>query len=872
MYWDNGMSREERPTAPIYALRKEGRIDEAYQVALRLYQQDSDDDVKKALSWVLIDLCKKFVSEQNLNQAQMHFNQLSSIQFDFEDDFVETIQKQIRFLKPKIDIHYNQIQQADELSKNGREEQALNIIRSMIANKQLSELNHETYGWIIYRYIKSQENNLTSVEIRTFLRDYMILKNERPSMLHSMILNFALNYSKTHSDFNFYNFFVLWNPENLRYEDLHNGYKEGKDIPSLIYRICKELANSNCIVDLEKDIIEKIGLDRNTILDFFRESYFWNLFNAHRESKFADLWHLFNKYNVTYGKYGKSKWHSEILKLADRFMKENESWRFLLFFKEWNPNDFMDSDWKEEKGKDGEVYKPLAIKAIKKTFEIIKNQKDKEVADLSWIIRVYDKAVKLFPDDEWLIREKALLHIKQKDFDSATKIYKNLVLELGDKYYAWQEFAECISADNQLKVGMLSKALSLEKNEDFLGDTHLKLAAALIEENLLENALFELETYKKHRESKSWKLSADFENLYSKAQVVKSNIIDNQELYKKFIPIAENFAYQDINWVELVLVDKWKNEDKKERVSFINTDSSIEFSIGVNRLAELRKIRVGQVCRFKLHKQEIKKEVDSLHSWQPKRIITEHKYTPLIVEQSNKEDWSILADCFAVVDYINKEKNIVHTITSDSKEVFFPQTKRELQLGEFISAKFYVKKVKDENRIELRNIRNIDKEKAASKFQSQIAVVDGINEQKQLFHFVINAKFQGIVKYAETELRPQEGDFIKIWFVTKTDKEKKTRIRPLKIGATDETNSNLRKDISGTLSVKYKGGFDEDMYENWEDEDWEIRKKNPDFAFINDYYVPKYLLEKHNITTDCKVRVKAIFAGDKWKVIEIEII
>ena len=384
----------------------------------------------------------------------------------------------------------------------------------------------------------------------------------------------------------------------------------------------------------------------------------------------------------------------------------------------------------------------------------------------------------------------------------------------------------------------------------------------------MENALFELQSYKKHRESKSWKLSANFENLYSKTQSVKLNIADNRELYNKFIPLAENFAYQDINWTEFVLVDKWKNEDQKERITFVNSNSSVEFSIGIHRLSGLRKIRIGQVCKFKLHKQEVKKEVDRLYGWQPKKIITEYKYIPLIIEQSGKEDWDILERCFAVVDYINKEKNIVHAITSDNKEVFFPQTKRELQLGEFISAKFYVKKVKDENRIELRNIRNIDKDEATSKFQSQIAVVDGINEQKQLFHFVINAKFQGIIKYAETELRPQEGDFIKIWFVTKTDKEKKTRIKTLKIGATDETNSNLRKDISGILKVKYKnnGHFDEDWLESYSD----VIK--PDFAFINDYYVPKHLLEKHNITTDCNVNARAIFAGDKWKVIRIGII
>lgn len=872
MYWNNGINREERPTASIYALRKEGRIDEAYQVALRLYQQDSDDDIKKALSWVLIDLCKKFISEHNLNQTQTYFNQLSNIQFDFKDNFVETIQKQIKFLKPKIDVHYGKIQQADELSRNGQEKQALGIIHSMIAANQLSEFNHETYGWIIYRYIKAQESNLTSIEVRTLLRDYMNLKNERPSMLHSMILNFALNYSKTHLDLNLYNFYILWNPENLRYEDLHNGDKDGKEIPSLISRICKELVNSNSITNLENNIIAKINLNRETILDFFREPYFWKLLNAQKENKFTDLWDLFNNYNRIYGIYGKSKWHSEILKLADRFMKENETWRFLLFFKEWNPNNFMDSDWKEEKGKDGESYKPLAIKTIKKSFEIIKNQQDNDFLDLSWLLEVYDKIVNLFPDDEWLIREKALLHIKQKEFDLATKIYKKLVLELGDKYYVWQEFSECINSDNKLKIGMYSKALSLEKNEDFLGDIHLKLATILVEENLWDNALFELETYKKHKESKSWKLSSDFGSIYSRAQSAKLNITDNRELYNKFIPIAENFAYQDINWREFVLVDKWKNEEK-ERITFINSDSSIEFSIGINRLAGLRKIRIGQICKLKLHKQEVKKEVDSPYSWQPKRIIVEYKYIPLIIEQSDKEDWAILEDCFAVVDYINIDKNIVHAITFENKEVFFPQTKKELQPGEFVTAKVYTKKIKDENRIELRNIQNIDKDKVISKLQCQIAVVDGTNKQKQLFHFVINAKLQGVIKYTETELRPQEGDFIKMWFVTKIDKECKIRVRILQVKPTEETNPNLKKNISGLLEMKYKNSnnFDRDWADDDFNEDWNVKPNivKPDFAFINDYYVPKYLLEKYGIIENCNVKATAVYTGDKWKVFEI---
>ena len=677
----------------------------------------------------------------------------------------------------------------------------------------------------------------------------MILKNERPSMLHSMILIFALNYSKTHNDFNFYNFFLLWNPDNLRHEDLHNGYKDGKDIPSLISRICREFANSNTEINIE-EFLNKINLNKEIVLDFFRETIFWNILNAHKENKFSELWNLFEQYNNNYSKHQQSKWHSEILNLAERFMKENDEWRFLNFFKNWNPENLRTDDWKETK-KDEHTYKPLGTKAIKMAFEVLKTQPSEQ--NLSWLIKPYETAIKLFPDDEWLLREKALLHFKNNELELAIKIYKQLVLELADKHYVWQEFSDCIVFDNSLKIGMLSKALNLEKNEDFLGDIHLDLAKSLIDENLLENALVELETYKKHREIKGWKLSSLYDDLCKKANSIKQSLKDNRELYKKFIPFAENFAYADFDWTEVVLVDKWKDDKGKERLTFTDGKTK-EFAISKNRFEVLRQSELGQILKFKLHKQEIKKEVENRFSWLGKNIITEHKYIPLIVEKSEKQHWEILEDTFAIVDYINKEKNIIHAITTDNKEVFFPQIKSELQIGDFVRAKIYTKKVKDENRTELRQIQKIDKSAVISKFQTQIAIVDGVNEQKQLFHFIISSKLQGIVKYTETNLRPNEGDFIKLSFATKTDKDRKLRVKVLSIEQTEEVNPNLRKDISGIMEMKYKN-YDED---------------SPDFAFIGDYYVPKYLLEKHNITGDCRVNARAIYSGDKWKVTEIE--
>lgn len=841
----------------VFALRNEAKnlegisklnkLTEALNLAQRLFSSEPYDDwIQKAFAYTLIDLSKYYIANKNINQAGVYFNQLLSIDFQEIDEIIEN---QKNFLRPKIDTNYSDVQKAEELSKNGNNKEALAIFKNLISQNRLTELHHESYGWIIYRYIKAEESNLSSVDVRTSLRDYMNLRNERPSMLHSMILNFALNYSKTHNDFKFYNFFLLWNPDNLRHEDLHNGYKDGKDIPSLISRICREFVNSNIEINIE-EFLSKINLNKEIVLDFFRETIFWNILNGHKENKFSELWNLFEQYNTNYSKHGQSKWHSEILNLAERFMKENDEWRFLNFFKNWNPENLSTDDWKETK-KDDHTYKPLGTKAIKKAFEVLKTQPSEH--NLSWLIKPYETAIKLFPDDEWLLREKALLHFKNNELELAIKIYKQLVLELADKHYVWQEFSNCIVFDNSLKIGMLSKALSLEKNEDFLGDIHLDLAKSLIDENLLENALVELEAYKKHREIKGWKLSSLYDDLYKKANSIKQSLKDNRELYKNFIPFAENFAFADFDWTEVVLVDKWKDDKGKERLTFTDGKTK-EFAISKNRFEFLKQSELGQVLKFKLHKQEIKKEVEAEFAWFGKTIVTEHKYIPLIAERSEKQNWEILEDTFAIVDYINKEKNIIHAITADNKEVFFPQIKSELEIGDFVRAKIYTKKIKDENRTELRQIQKIDKSSVISKFQTQIAIVDGLNEQKQLFHFIISPKVQGIVKYTETNLRPNEGDFIKLSFATKTDKDRKLRVKILSIETTEEVNPNLRKDIAGIMEMKYKN-YDED---------------SPDFAFVGDYYVPKYLLEKHNITSDCRVNARAIYAGDKWKVIEIE--
>lgn len=870
-------------SATVFELRKVAKelngdqklekLEQAFDIAKRLFHESSYDEwVKKAYAWVLIDLCKYHLSLNNLSVAANYFSRLADNKY--ADDIIEN---QVAFLKPKVNINYSVVKEAEEFSKANKHKEALNIFNSLIKENKLTEIHHEAYGWVIYRYIKSDDSGLNSIGVRTLLRDYMNLKNERPSLLHSMILNFALNYSKEHTDFNLYNFFKLWNPINLRNDDKSEQHYEGKNLPSLVSRIFRVFIESNYSIEIDfllnKVQMQSWGGDSTSeqkVLDFLREPYFWKIFNANKEKRFSDQWELFKKYNTVFSKYTGSKWHSEVLNLADRYMIETEEWRFLDFFKQWNPKNLQGQDWQETQ-KEEHVYKPLAVKCLKKAFAGLKAQADGS-NNVEWLLDVYNLAVSKYPQDEWLKRERALLLIRNEDLDSAIEVYKSLVLELGDKAYIWKEFSSCFHDKNDLKIGMLSKALQLERNEDFLGDIHLELAQALIESSLLENAMVELSTYKRHREEKGWKLSETYNKLIAKTSDSSTTLKNNKQLYEKFVPKAEEFAYQDIEWSSFVLYDVWKNpENNKERCNFTN-GNGIDFSISKRRFKQLRNARIGNVFELKLHKEEkepVKKEepVNWRNIYSAKQI--EYKYIPLLLKNSLKEDWSTLEDEIAVIDYINTEKNVIHVITAKNEEIFFKDDIQKYKVNDFILSKRLETKRKDEVRIELKNIKAIEKETAMDKFDKVLAVVDNINQEKNLFHFVANKTIHGIVRFRETDLRPTEGDVFEVRIAKKTDRKRnKVIYKAIELEETSERPGNLVKSIQGTLELKYKiGGYTRDFSDLDEDE---IREIKPDFGFVNDFYVPKYILKKFNISCDCNVTAKAVFSGEKWKIIELE--
>ena len=865
MHWHNDYDKDNyqhRQSTEIYDLRREGKLDEAKQRAEEILREDNTDtDVWKAYAWTLVDICKREQEQGNIDNARQIVDYLSKLYFDTRNDrFAGTLVRKIQQLRLSVNPYFTQIQEAKELSQNGNNDRAWEILTQLAAAGNLPVEAHESYGWTIYRYLKEHVSSLTSVQVRTQLRDYINLTNERPSNLHTQILSFALNYSKQDEKFKLIAFLRLWGPRYLRNDDFDDSQDgDGHSIPSLMSRIARAIVNYPT-AEIQ-DIIDLLPLRKDDFIEMLREHFFWKIYRSSENGVTSSTWDCFDQYLTFFATTPSSIWHSKVLSWADRVMKENNAYRFYDFFKRWDPEKLRPADWQEEKGENGEKYKPLAIKSLKKAREALETLSDDQIGDLQWLIDLYGIAIDKFPDDDWNIRSKALLHLRAGQLPEARSIYKELCLKMGEKFYIWQEYADCWKEPN-IKISLLCKALSLEKNEDFLGKIRLELARQLIKAKRFDNAAVELDLYKKHYTKMGWRIDTDVDGLLEQCSSTTPAQDKNASLYAECIPDAEERAYSDIPYTNLVLVDKWKNDGGKEMMTFVDGDS-IEFTTNRKRFPILRDSHLGQVWMVKLYKDETEKIVPNEYSWRPPKKEKIIKYVPLIISTSDVNDWLSLPIKYGIVQHVNTEKKAYHIYSTESVLSYEHYKTQSLNKGDFVTFRQYKKKVKEETKVFFCDIRKCDPVEGLQQFECRTVVVDDVNTQKQLFHFVLGLyQLSGVLRFDQTELRPSVGDCIVIhYYERKIDDKKnpghqKRVIEVIKAEATDEINSELVKTIYGLLELKYRSGW---------------ARGKPDFAFIDDdYYVHQSLLKKYNIHSDCYVEAKAVLTGDgKWRVYEI---
>ena len=229
--------------------------------------------------------------------------------------------------------------------------------------------------------------------------------------------------------------------------------------------------------------------------------------------------------------------HSLILHEAVRMKRQKpNAFKFFNCLTLWGLENLRSEDWQLFEGEDTGKSTSLVEKIIScyaKELTQLKIEATSEMADLT------DKAMKTFPENGNLLLYKSEICKSLGNKEEALAHLKSLLLRQPSKSLFWRKTAELIGK-HDLKIACLCKAISLQEDEEFLGDTRLKLARLLLRKKLPQFALFELQKYHRLYMSKKWALSKEYDELRNRINPeVKAE--DDQKIYSHYMPIADDF-------------------------------------------------------------------------------------------------------------------------------------------------------------------------------------------------------------------------------------------------------------------------------------------------------------------------------------------
>lgn len=229
-------------TKEVFAKRKEGAVDEAYRMALELMGSSNPDDWdRKAFCWCLIDIIKRDAGTGDTENLAHYRQQLESVEAAPAD---EVLAKGIRNALSLCNPNSREFSQAKALGKEGRHAEAAAAYRKALAACPADREVQTGFGWELFKHTKelmAVENAMLG-PVKRNLNDYLKLDVEKPSLLHSCVLQLAAKLAGK-DKFNMLVFSQLWNLDNLRPEDFERFRAEdGKEYPSLAEKVIQQVA------------------------------------------------------------------------------------------------------------------------------------------------------------------------------------------------------------------------------------------------------------------------------------------------------------------------------------------------------------------------------------------------------------------------------------------------------------------------------------------------------------------------------------------------------------------------------------------------------------------------------------------------------
>ncbi|MCM1449258.1 MAG: hypothetical protein NC082_02855 [Clostridiales bacterium] len=477
----------------IENLAREGKLQEARRAGEEALAADPlDDRVLSALVSVYLEIESMCITNKvtcYLDDIAQRLDQLLAMVNDGEKS-----RTRHRQLLMKMQPGYEILSDLESLSaRDGQEQAAYEAAHKLLLQGKLPPQLYEIYGTIIYRYARVLISQPTSRKVKVLLNEYLSLPLPRPSRLHSLILRLAVRCSRKFPDFKFVRFFALWDPALFRNDDLIHADNSNSSLAATAFELVIDSESPHELPEL----LGRVKAPPSQLMAIVREA-FDNM--VIRSIKDGDLQHaidLLTLYSRHRSLHAPDARHSHLLTLALRIMDNDEMWRFVQFFVDWNPAYFTKSDYLPVSRTDGGSSQPLVHRALNRCFAALKKDVKRHEHLIGRVIEAYDSTMKNAPTppDELSMRRRAMMLSWLERDNEAIERMCHMARKGQHSPDFWLDFASIV-ADKSCKAGLLAIALLECENSDDsrdIANIRLSLAQLLHHQGNDDGAITELE-------------------------------------------------------------------------------------------------------------------------------------------------------------------------------------------------------------------------------------------------------------------------------------------------------------------------------------------------------------------------------------------
>lgn len=615
-----------KPYEQITLLRKSGRLDEAYRTAIDWHKAKPKDPWRQlALFWVLRDRCKVAIAQRHYSETTDYLNTMSDLLATLPDTN-GAAEKAYQALIAQTQSDYPLIQSANQRSQDDPLA-AFEMVKGCYTRYPHIHCSlHESLGWILYRYLRQQREVLPSLSVRKALALYLKLSNPRPSRLHSLILNFALVYSRDHEELRLHPFFLLWDPAKFQAEDLLQTYRNNTTYPPLISQVLQRI-----VPQLTKEqlceLMDRLPFSKAQSLDYLRQAYLDHLHLLSRGEDTDAFWRAFNQYLGINPSAAPSKAHTGVLLLAHQWMQGEENWRFARFWLHWGVAGFSDTAWYANK--EGEP--SLVETVVKHAFSCLSVVSQQSPEILERFAENLRYIVKQARPSDWALHLLAMIEVWQGDTEPAIAHYKQLLLDHRNDYRYWLALAELVKNQPETHVALCCKTLLLESDPAQIGDLRLDLAQSLLSIGQSAEALLELKQYKENHPQPPLRYKQLIQNIETRVTILPAP----GSYYERRVPQAEEYVFQAFPQRKFVLVERSSHPDGD--TARLSDGGDILINVADAQFPLLRTLRLGAIVKMRVRETKV---------YDPTRIATgtmyRTSYEPLSCIIGNDPAWSLL--------------------------------------------------------------------------------------------------------------------------------------------------------------------------------------------------------------------------------------